>query len=688
MKKYIYLVTCLLIYHVQAQESVVWANEVVEVSSEFSHLEFSALQALHKPNVHPNGGENPNAWRPKNENKSDQFIMVSFDTPIKAKQVAIAETENPGAVTRIVAFDKDYQEHVLFEVTPRVIPLESRLLNLFFEETTYEIHALSVELDPSAVSGYPAIDAIGISASNIPVNVLIQLTSGVSQNVEAEALSANVNSSYVEHSPIISPDGKRLYFSRKYHPENSGGIDDPEDIWMSELDEATGEWLPARNIGEPLNTPGPNFISSIASVDGKDQFVLGNRYGKKGRMYAGTSVAYMEPNGEYGKPESVEIENEYNYSNKADFFLVPGGEVLIQSVERDDSYGGRDLYVSFKNGNGWSEPKNMGGDVNTISEDAAPFLAADGKTLYYSTGGLQTFGGMDIFVSRRLDDSWEKWSPPDNLGKGVNTAQDDLYFSIPSSGQHLYFTRGDTGDDTDIFRFKVDDFFIDPDDPIASSVSHMRPDEPEVVLVAVTGKVIDNKTGEPMAGVDVIVERLPDGIKLGSTRSKEDGSYTFSLRPGAMFGISAEKDGFLAVNENLDLNDTKKSESISMDLKLAQIEVGGPIVMNNIFFAFNKAELRTASYSELERILKYILDGTIKKIEISGHTDSIGSEEVNLRMSQRRANSVMEYFVNNGVDRSVIDAKGYGESQPIDTNETKEGQQNNRRVEFKVLDAG
>ncbi len=683
------LCVCLLalstFYFSKGQESIVWATEILDVSSEFEPLEYSALQALHKPNVLPRGGQNPNAWRPKREDK-EEFIVVSFPEPIQAQQIAIAESEHPGAVVRVTAYDTQYNDYILFELTPRALPIETRLLNLFFEETPYKIQAIKVDLNCEAVPGYNSIDAIGISDSNIPINVLIDLAKGVSKKVDAEKLSENVNSDYVEHSPIISPDGKRLYFSRKYHPDNAGGVNDPEDIWVSEWDEENSRWKPARNIGPPLNTDGPNFISSITSIDGKDLLILGNRYGKKGRMYSGISMAYNE-GGTFTSPVAVEVENEYNYSTKADFFLSADGEALIQAVERDDSYGNRDLYVSFKNGDVWSEPKNLGTDINTASEEAGPFLAKDGKSLYFSSSGYSGYGGLDIYVSRRLDNTWTKWSIPDNLGTGINTDNDDQYFSIPSSGQQLYFTRGNVDEDTDIFTFKVNDFFIDPEDPIISSVDHLVEEE-KPILITVSGKIIDSKTGEPIGGVPVKIERLPDGVPIGEVTAKEDGSYSFVLRPGARFGISAELDGFISINENIDLNDTEESVTMDMDLKLSPIEVGQPIVINNIFFAVNKAELTTASYSELERILEYLTSGRIEKIEVSGHSSSDGDYNYNVALSKRRANSVYQFFISNGIDKSRVESVGYGPDQPIASNSTLEGRQKNRRVEFKVLETG
>ena len=333
MKKIIFfLLAIVTLEGVNAQETVVWASEVIDISSEYSPLEYSAVQALHKPNVLPAGGGNPNAWRPKKDDKED-YIMVSFEKPIKARQVAVAESENPGAVSKILSYDKDYNEYVLFELTPRSIPLESRLLNLFFDETPYEVYAIKVVIEGEVVPGFNSIDAVGISNSNIPINVLIDLASDVNNDLKAEKLSSNVNSSYIEHSPLISPDGKRLYFSRKYHPDNIGGVNDSEDIWMSELDDETGEWKPAVNVGPPLNTEGPNFISSITLVDGEEVLILGNRYGQRGRMYNGVSMAKRQGDG-YTSPVSLEVTNEYNYSPKTDFFLDPSGEALIISAER------------------------------------------------------------------------------------------------------------------------------------------------------------------------------------------------------------------------------------------------------------------------------------------------------------------------------------------------------------------
>ena len=234
--------------------------------------------------------------------------------------------------------------------------------------------------------------------------------------------------------------------------------------------------------------------------------------------------------------------------------------------------------------------------------------------------------------------------------------------------------RGNKEEDTDIFRFNVDEFFTT--DEL----------EPDIIFVTVKGKVLNAETREPLS-TDIIVERLPDGVDVGKTVSQATtGDYQLKLRPGAMYGFLAEKPGFIAVNENVDLNDIEDAQVIEKDLLLAPIKVGMKIVINNIFFDFDKATLKTASYPELERIRDFLKSNDIGKIEIGGHTDSVGDDNYNLSLSQRRADAVYSYFRDNGIDTERMESKGYGETEPTVANDTPENRAKNRRVEFKIIE--
>ncbi|MEM8939468.1 MAG: OmpA family protein [Bacteroidota bacterium] len=675
-----------------SQEMVSWGTQVVDVSSEYSAYEYSAIQSLYRPNVPPQGGESPNAWRPKKKMK-EEFIMVSFGNPIKAKQVAIAESENPGAVKAVYGYDRDYNEYKLFELTPQDLPIESRLLNLFFEETSYEIHAIRIILDCSINEGYNAIDAIGISASNIPINVLINLAIEVNSDINAEKLSTNVNSEYVEHNPLISPDGKKLYFSRQFHPKNVGGVNDEEDIWVSELNEETGEWMPAKNVGPPLNTPGPNFISSISLIDGQEVLLLGNRYGKKGRMYSGVSQSIREGDS-FSDPIGINIKNEYNYSPHADFFLTPQGDAIIISAERDDTYGARDLYVTFKQGDeSWTEPLNLGENINTTGEDESPFMAKDGKTLFFSTDGYKGYGGSDVYVSFRLDDSWIRWSQPENLGPGINKEGDDEYFSIPLAGQNLYFTRYLEGEDSDVFTFRVEDFFVDglAENPLLSSVDHLLPksvDDPlpkEELLITMIGMVVDGKTKQPVGNGSVLIECLPDSADIGRATINNSGEFIFTVKEKAKYRLISDVEGYISEDENLDFTDLNKSDTMTVNLNVFSIKKGETITLNSIIFGSGKSKLEKTSYPELNKILEYMKNGKIEAILIKGHSDSVGDEDYNMYLSGVRAKEVMEFFIRSGISRDRLSYKAFGETQPKTSNDTKEGRIQNRRVEFEIL---
>ncbi|WP_456460319.1 OmpA family protein [Reichenbachiella sp.] len=678
MRKLIALfVASLITTGLYAQETVKWASEVMHVTSETTALQYAASQALHAPNVYPKGGESPNAWRPARPD-NDEYIVVKFDTPIRAQQIAIAETENPGAVSKVYAYDSLDNEYVIFDLNPRPIPLQSRLLNLFFEKTPYRIAYIRIDIKGGNVPGFNSIDAIGLSSSNIPISVLIDLAKNVNEELSTERLGENVNSQYLEQSPILSPDGKTLYFSRRAHPDNVGGVDDYEDIWYSELNEETQEWQPAKNLGPPLNTPGPNFICSITQIGDETVLLLGNRYEKRGRMSQGVSMSRSKGPGKWEKPTNLNIDNDYNYSEKVDYYMSTDTKVILMAVERDDTYGDRDIYASFVQPNGnYSEPKNLGGVVNSADVESGPFLHHDGETLYFSSKGFRGYGGADIYVSKRLDDTWTNWSKPENLGKGVNGPDDDTYFNIPSTGSHAYFTRGRADENTDVFRFRIDELFIEPTD---------EPElDPEEIFVTIHGKVFDSKSKETISS-SVYVERLPDGITVGSAETNEYGDFVFKVRPGATYGVYAAKDGYLSQDEHIDLNEITEITDIQQDLFLTPIEKGVAISLNNIFFEFDRSDLRTSSYAELDRILKLLESDKINSIEISGHTDSVGDDDYNLELSKRRAWSVYSYFIANGIRASRLESVGYGETMPVAPNDTADNRRRNRRVEFKIID--
>lgn len=347
---------------------------------------------------------------------------------------------------------------------------------------------------------------------------------------------------------------------------------------------------------------------------------------------------------------------------------------MIMSVERDDSYGDRDLYVSFMQDDSvWTEPLSLGKVVNTASEESAPFLATDDKTLYFSSKGFSGYGGSDIYVSKRLDDTWTNWSEPENLGPEINSPLEDLFFNIPANSEHAYYSRGVSETNTDIFRVKL---------PVIKN--------PEI-WVTVKGKLIDGKTGEPI-GAKIIYEKLPDGTIAGVTQSDpKTGEYEMKLMGGNLYGIRAEAKDHISESQNLDLRKVTDETVIDhKDFTLAPIQVqpieeNVQITLNNIFFDFDKAVLKPESFPELDRIVELMKTRATMQVELLGHTDATGNENYNLGLSKRRATAVQKYLSEKSIDQSRIVVSYFGESKPVESNATKEGRQKNRRVEFKIV---
>ena len=647
-------------------QQVQWASKVIEFSSELTPVQYSAQQALGKPNVLPAGGQNPNAWTP-DKPKRTEFIKLGFANPIQIRQIAIAESFNPSALFKIFIYDEAGKEYLIHTLNPMVVPKKAMLRNIFLEKTSYKVAAVKLEFDGKALPDYFSLDAVAISDSGYPIIANIDLPDLLSKGLVVEHLDKNINSDYSELNPLLTPDGKTLYFSRRNHPENVGGVNDKEDIWYSELGN-DGKWSLAKNMGPQLNNEYPNFVNAVsaATPDGKSVLlVLGNRYEEKGKMLAGVSIS-NNIGGTWTNPVSLRIEDDYNFNEKANYFLTNTRKALLMSVERD-------LYVSFaKNDSIWSKPLNLGAVPNTAGEETAPFLAADDKTLYFSSNGFSGFGAADIYISRRLDDTWTNWSTPENMGPDINSKLDDLFFNIPSTSDYAYFSRGVTQDNIDIFRVKM---------PLFQS--------PEPIIV-VKGKLIDAKTGKPI-GARIIYEELPSGKEVGIAHSNpETGEYEIHLPGGKLYGFRAEADGYISENQNLDLRNHKKDGVIETDIRLAPIEVAAiepdaKIALNNTFFDFDRSTLRPESFPELNRIVTLMNGRSGMQVEIAGHTDPVGPDQYNMGLSERRAKTVGKYLVQKGIAQERIIITFFGETRLVDKSNTKAGNQKNRRVEFKIL---
>lgn len=525
----------------QAQYSIsgtVWAHKVVSFSSEYSSKIKGAVQVLGKPNVLPSGGTSPCAWTyAKKAKNGDEFIRVSFANKIKAKQVAIAESYKPGAIEKITLYGSNPgEELVVYNSEAKLANVNSRMFNIFFNETPFDVSELEIHFNSDKVANFE-IDAIGISNSTDSIKALINVPINMKYKADKESLGPAINTEYDERAPIISADAKEIFFVRKNHPQNSGGISDEDDIWYSKI--IDGKWMPAINLGSPLNTPDNNFVQSI-TPDG-NMILLANIYVKDGPnvvLKPGASVSYKTRTG-WGMPQEQKIKEFKNYNPYANYFLSANGKYLLMAIEEDDSYGGLDLYVSFRTGeNSWSKPLNLGPDINTAANDYSPFLAADGITLYYSTSGLSGYGKEDIFVSRRLDDTWTHWSEPMNMGQPINSSESDSRFSIPASGSYAFFSskEGSVGL-YDIFRILL------PDTAKPQAVALLK------------GSILDVATKNPIGGAIIIYKNYPDeAIIIKEISDSITGKFSVYLPVGFKYTAVIKADGYIDGKQSLDLS--------------------------------------------------------------------------------------------------------------------------------------
>jgi outer membrane protein OmpA-like peptidoglycan-associated protein len=486
---------------------------------------------------------------------------------------------------------------------------------------------------------------------------------GADPSVKPVSLGPSVNSSADESVDCIAPDGRTMYYSRRNHPQNMNS--DTRDIWVTTKRD-DGSWNAPQMLPEPVNNTRNNF--AIAITQDLNTLFLQGRYTSSG-MESGMSYTTRTRSG-WSDPVNQDIDD---FENLAEFYnstISPDGKVMIMSVRTPSSLGGNDLYVSFLQSSGtWSALKNIGNVVNSQGTEMGPFIAGDGKTLFFASNGHPGYGGRDIYLTRRLDDSWLKWSKPENLGQGINSDEHETFFQVPARGDSAYYSsqKNSLGED-DILSVKL---------PIGA-----RPNP----VFLVRGRVLDSETKQPVEA-NVVYEDLGTNTTAGTARSApSDGRYSVALVSGKQYGVRAEASGYYALSEQFDARSLQNYTEVERDLYLTPIKKNVAIRLNNVFFDFGKYDLRPESYPELDRLVDFLNKNAAIKIEVRGHTDNVGKDADNLTLSQNRVNSVKSYLEGRGVPAARIAAKGYGETAPIASNDTDEGRQENRRVEFVILD--
>jgi outer membrane protein OmpA-like peptidoglycan-associated protein len=463
-----------------------------------------------------------------------------------------------------------------------------------------------------------------------------------------------VNSEHNEYLPYITADRSKLFFTSR-RPGSTGGkkAEDGllfEDIYMCY--NKGGAWDVPQNVSS-LNTDGHDACVGLAE-DGQTMFVYKGTNG--GDLY----ISELKGKN-WSKPEPLSF-NTIGFESTAS--LSPDGKTLY-FIYASSSGGNRDIYVCSKTlGGAWSKPRRL--EISTEYDEDSPFIHPDGKTLYFSSNGHSTMGGYDIFKCTKTATGW---SAPENLGYPINTAGDEIYFVLSADGKVGFYSSDKEGGlgKQDIYSIRM---------PVPEK-------EPELELL--TGSVKDVNTGKAMEADITITDNISKEVISKSKSNAEDGKYLIALPCGKNYGIAIEKKGHLFHSENVNLPCTQGFKEIKKEIKLVEAKPGAKVVLKNIFFDTGKSDIRPESTSELQRLVKLLNENPTIKIEISGHTDNVGDAKINQALSESRALNVLNFLVANGIPKARLLSKGYGSLQPIDSNDTETGRQNNRRTEFKIL---
>ncbi|HIO67191.1 MAG TPA: hypothetical protein EYN41_02550, partial [Flavobacteriales bacterium] len=467
----------------------------------------------------------------------------------------------------------------------------------------------------------------------------------------------------------ISADESILMFTSRRKGSTGEEYDDYaqeylEDIYIS-LNE-NGEWSKPKNLGKPVNTPRNDAIAGL-SFDGQRLFVYRDDEDGNGDIYE--SKLKGEKWSEVTK-FSEPINSEHHESTAC---LAYDGKTLYFVSNRPETgaFGGRDIYMSKwdKRRKIWKKPKNLGRNINTKYNEESVFIHPDGKTLYFSSQGHNSMGGYDIFKSTAKGRSWSR---PKNLGYPINSPDDDVFFVVSASGRHAYYSsvQKEGFGKRDLYMIT----FIDPP---------TEPIEPQLTLLK--GIITDAVTGAKIGARMELIDNELNVVVADFESNSTTGKYLVSLPSGKNYGIVVNAEGYLFHSENVNIPASYGYQEVEKNIALNKLAAGSKIVLNNIFFDFDMATLRPESTAELNRLLKLINDNTSMIIEISGHTDNKGSDTYNQKLSENRAKAVVVYLTEKGINKERLQFKGYGEIEPMASNETEEGQQLNRRIEFKIL---
>ncbi|RYY66410.1 MAG: flagellar motor protein MotB [Chitinophagaceae bacterium] len=434
-----------------------------------------------------------------------------------------------------------------------------------------------------------------------------------------------------------------------------------EDFFLSHRE--GGKWDTAYHLNGSINTP-MNEGAQNVSQDG-NWLVFTGCYRPDGRGSCDLYISYRQRE---GWSEPVNLGSTINSDQwETQPCLSPDKKDLYFASKRFGGYGGSDLYVAHQLPNGrWGEPENLGPEINTPGDELTPFIHADNQTLYFASNGLTGYGNQDLFLVRKGADG--KWGKPENLGYPINTIDEESALCIASDGVTAYYASDRAGGlgSMDIYSFD------------------MRPSMQPVRTLWVRGNVFDAKTKAGLPSSLSLID-LASRREVSRVQTDETGNYLVTLPVGKDYAFNVARRGYLFYSDHYFLSGKTPDSTYRKDIPLQPIEMNASVVLRNIFFETNKFELKPESQVELDRVVQFLQDNPTVRIQLQGHTDNVGTAADNQKLSDNRARAVVRYFVEKGIKPARLEAKGFGATQPVADNKTEEGRAQNRRTELKII---
>ncbi len=464
----------------------------------------------------------------------------------------------------------------------------------------------------------------------------------------------SINTTDLEYFPSLTIDGKKFIFTKRIKNKES----------FYESDRENGTWGKAFPLSGKINSDQFNVGAQNISQDGEWLVFTGCNF-PQGNGSCDLYISYLTKNG-WSEPQNLgwDVNTEFWESTPS---LSPDKRDLYFSSDRPGGYGGRDIYVSHRTEKGWSKPENLGPEINTPGDESTPFIHADNQTLYFNSSGLPGYSEKpDLFVTRKQPDG--KWSKPENLGYPINTIGDEGSMIVDADGKTAYYSSDkiDSKGGLDIYTFEL------------------RKDLRPLKTLWAKGKVYDKKTGSGLPSTLLLTD-VNTQQTISRLQTDEDGNYLITLPVGKNYAFNVHRKGYLFYSENFDMNSVSSDSVYNIDIPLEPIEANAKVVLKNVFFDTKKTDLKPESISELDNVVRLMNENPNMKVQISGYTDNVGTPPDNLKLSNGRALSVVNYLVAKGVKKERLTSKGFGETDPVATNDTEEGRAMNRRTELRVV---